>query len=220
VASDSPTGGRQERPAVLIVEDDEPYARLFIAPHFRAHTAVHFAYNVPQALAALDELRDLALAIIDLDLPGGQPFDPTRPGGFGFEVVDKTRRCFPRATVVVLTGHLHATLVNTAQRLGAEYLVKDDCAESLHFMASRLLLETHPQGAEAEAFVARFRDEHALSPRQTQIVAVALRGLQNPEIAAELGISVNTLKRHINGILEKSGEANLASITRRFLRGG
>lgn len=47
-----------------------------------------------------------------------------------------------------------------------------------------------------------------LTPRQTEIVAEVSRGLQNKEIASNLGISMNTVKAHLQRILEKTGYSN------------
>jgi len=204
---------------VLIVEDDADYAQRIIAPHFDSFWTTRLAYNIPSALAALDEIDELCAAIVDLNLPGGSPFDPDRPNGFGFEVVEHARKLFPSAPVVVFTAHLTPDLVNAAHRLGAEYLVKGASDDDLQRLACRFLLQTHPEPFHADAFVKRMHDECGLSQRQTQVVAFALRGMQNQEIADSLGISVNTLKRHVAAILEKCDIDSLSGLTRRFLRG-
>lgn len=47
-----------------------------------------------------------------------------------------------------------------------------------------------------------------LTPRQDEIVAQVSRGLQNKEIASELGISENTVKMHLQNIFEHTGYSN------------
>ena len=47
-----------------------------------------------------------------------------------------------------------------------------------------------------------------LTPRQNEIVAEVSKGLQNKEIASNLGISMHTVKAHIQHILEIKGFSN------------
>lgn len=44
-----------------------------------------------------------------------------------------------------------------------------------------------------------------LSPRECQVMACVARGLRNTEIAAELGVTVKTVKNHVNRIFGKLG---------------
>ena len=42
----------------------------------------------------------------------------------------------------------------------------------------------------------------ALTPRRLEVLKLVARGLTNPEIASVLGLSANTVKAHMTGILE------------------
>jgi len=46
-----------------------------------------------------------------------------------------------------------------------------------------------------------------LSPRESQVMACVARGLRNTQIADELGVSVKTVKNHVNRIFAKLGAA-------------
>jgi len=202
---------------VLIVEDEPSFARVVVAPHF-ARWDVRFAYNVPDALDALDALDDLRLATIDLDLPGAGPYTPGFPGGAGFHVVERARRRFPQARLIVLTGHLLPRLVNTAQRLGAEYLVKGDCNQNLQQVAKsmRLAEETHLDD-HVIRLVQGYADEKQLSPRQAEILAHAVGGATREEMMVTFEIAQTTLKSHIRALLTKAGAPRLEDVTRELL---
>ena len=47
--------------------------------------------------------------------------------------------------------------------------------------------------------------EHNLSPRETEVLALAAKGLTNKEIAYRLGISDRTVQFHMNSIFNKTG---------------
>lgn len=50
--------------------------------------------------------------------------------------------------------------------------------------------------------------QNQLTPREAQVLELVCRGLNNPDIAATLSISENTVKRHLNNIFRKTGNKN------------
>jgi predicted ATPase/DNA-binding NarL/FixJ family response regulator len=102
----------------------------------------------------------------------------------------------------------HLAAVGTA--LGAENL------ERAFEDGARLSLE------EAVAYAQRGRGEHAsathgwasLSPVERQVVELASRGLNNPDIARELFMSRNTVKAHLSHAYAKLGVANRTELAR------
>jgi DNA-binding CsgD family transcriptional regulator len=62
--------------------------------------------------------------------------------------------------------------------------------------------------------ISAFRDRYHLSRRETQVAELVLRGYRNRHIAAALGITSATTKKHLSRIFEKVGvdsRAQLAS---------
>lgn len=57
-----------------------------------------------------------------------------------------------------------------------------------------------------------------LSPRQSEIAALASEGLTNREIADQLFLSEETIKTHMKGLLRKLGIARRAGIAYALLR--
>ena len=75
---------------------------------------------------------------------------------------------------------------------GGELAFKDDVARQvLNSMASE---SRHTQ-----------HSLHRLSDRERQIAALVARGLRNRDIAQQLSISENTVKRHMQSIFNKTG---------------
>ncbi|MBO4272891.1 response regulator transcription factor, partial [Microbispora triticiradicis] len=56
------------------------------------------------------------------------------------------------------------------------------------------------------------RLEHPLSNREMEVVQAVARGRTNREIAAELFISLSTVKTHVSGIQAKLGVRNRVEI--------
>jgi DNA-binding NarL/FixJ family response regulator len=57
--------------------------------------------------------------------------------------------------------------------------------------------------------------EHALTPRESDVLQLIGRGLSNKEIARELILSVATVKHHVHNVLEKLNLARRAQAMRR-----
>ena len=56
----------------------------------------------------------------------------------------------------------------------------------------------------------------AFDARQVEIASLAIRGLENAEIATQLGITCNTLKRHVRLLLSKCGAPTLRALARTY----
>jgi DNA-binding NarL/FixJ family response regulator len=56
-------------------------------------------------------------------------------------------------------------------------------------------------------------DVDRLSTREVEVLRLVAAGKSNAEIADELVISVNTVRRHVSNIFDKTGAANRAQAT-------
>jgi len=59
-----------------------------------------------------------------------------------------------------------------------------------------------------------------LTPREIQVIELLVEGLSNKAIAAQLGISDQTVKFHVSAICGKLGAANRTDAVRRAIRQG
>jgi DNA-binding NarL/FixJ family response regulator len=123
--------------------------------------------------------RILILTTFDLD---EYVYDALRAGASGFLLKDVTaERLFDAVRVIAAGDALLAPTVT--RRLIGE------------FALLRPKPETAPPGA---AFA-------ALTPRETQVLRLVAEGLSNPEIAARLVVTDETVKTHVSRVLSKLG---------------
>jgi DNA-binding NarL/FixJ family response regulator len=156
-----------------------------------------------------------ALRLVQQQSPQVLLLDLFMPQSDGFEVLRTLERAGNRVASVVLTGSVSQNDYVQVVRLGARGLVlKADNPQKL-FAAIR---------AVAEGELA-FSDEIAhtimevmvsgqpsapssmtrLSERERQISYMVARGMRNRDIATDLAISENTVKRHLQSIFSKTG---------------
>jgi DNA-binding NarL/FixJ family response regulator len=227
-------GEVEAAPSILVVEDEPGVARALERRHPRAHhlprATTHAA--APAQLRAIERLLRGAhdvrvastLAAARELLARPEPFtgavlDVGLPDGSGLDFLAELRAARPGVRVLVLTVHHEPENVNRAQRLGAEYAVKPDFTEGLLAFAGRLAGAAPSETERALRAVDEIATQHALSPRERDILRLAVAERSRPEIAADLALSVNTVKFFTRLLLAKCGESSLTGLARRLRAG-
>jgi DNA-binding NarL/FixJ family response regulator len=157
-----------------------------------------------------------ALELVDREHPDVLVLDLFMPGKDGFEVLRQLDHNGSRVACVVLTGSDSQPDYVQVVRLGARGLVlKGETPEKL-FMAIRTVAagelaftDDVAQGVllamSAESQQERASNLQRLSDREKQIAFLVARGMKNRDIAVQLTISENTVKRHLQSIFSKTG---------------
>jgi FixJ family two-component response regulator len=141
--------------------------------------------------------------------------DMKMPGSDGFEVVRQLEQRGDAIPVIFISGYGTIPVTVQAMKAGAhEFLTKPIEDE-------RLL------GAVQEALAIAGRDLHQrveqaastsrlekLTPREREVLELAIGGLLNKQIATELGISEITVKVHKRRVMDKMQTKTLADLVR------
>jgi DNA-binding NarL/FixJ family response regulator len=169
----------------VVVADDHQVVRAGFAalldtqPDF---TVVGTARDGTEAVRITGELRP-DVVLMDVRMPGMDGIEATR------RLVAESEVDGPR--VLILTTFDLDEYVYDALRAGASgFLLKDVTAERL-FDAVRVV-------AAGEALLAP-------TPRETEVLRLIAEGLSNPEIAARLSVTEETVKTHVSRVLNKLG---------------
>jgi len=156
-----------------------------------------------------------AVQLVQRHAPQVLVLDLAMPGGDGFEVLRTLERAGNRVASVVLTGSESQNDYVQVVRLGARGLVlKADRPEKL-FAAIRAVAEGELAFSDEiarsvlDAMVSHQKSAPTsmdrLSERERQISYMVARGMRNRDIAGDLKISENTVKRHLQSIFSKTG---------------
>jgi NarL family two-component system response regulator LiaR len=148
--------------------------------------------------------------------------DLVMPEMGGAEATKIIRERCPQVQVIALTSFQERELVRDALQAGAiGYLLKnvsaDDLAAAIREAhagrstlapeAIQVLIQEEAQGATADRDLGEAFD---LTPREREVLALMVEGLNNPEIAERLVVSRSTAKAHVSNILSKLGVSNRA----------
>lgn len=156
-----------------------------------------------------------AVEVVTRERPDVLVLDLFMPGGDGFEVLRTLEKAGIRVASVVLTGSENQPDYVQVVRLGARGLVlKGDSPEKL-FTAIRTVANGELAFSDevAQGIITAMAVEpqqqptnlQRLSERERQIAFLVARGLKNRDIAEQLTISENTVKRHLQSIFSKTG---------------
>lgn len=156
-----------------------------------------------------------AVRLVQQNAPQVLVLDLAMPGSDGFEVLRTLEKAGNHVASVVLTGSDNQNDYVQVVKLGARGLVlKADRPEKL-FTAIRAVAEGELAFSEEIAHVVLDAMVSAqptvassmerLSERERQIAYMVARGMRNRDIAVDLSISENTVKRHLQSIFSKTG---------------
>ncbi len=161
------------------------------------------------AVEALVRAHAPDLVVLDLDLPGCR----------GDELAATIKTQFPAVKVLILTGNLRTDLVTRALAAGADgYVLKQGNSAEL-LQAVRLILAggEYVSASVALQFLQKDGDaaraDMPTTPREREIMALIAQGLGNQGIADALHLSVFTVRKHRQNLMEKLHLRNAAEIT-------
>jgi two-component system response regulator NreC len=144
--------------------------------------------------------------------------DLNMPGESGLDLIPRIREEEPGTAIVVLTMQRDPAFARQALSSGALGYVLKDAADAELVHAVRLAasgqLYLNPQlGARLAAAPANARPGD-LSEREAEILKLIALGYTNPEIAAQLFLSVRTIEAHRSHIHQKLNLATRAELVR------
>jgi DNA-binding NarL/FixJ family response regulator len=151
----------------------------------------------------------------------------------GLEATRQILKTFPDARVLILSAHADDAYVEQLTALGAAgYLLKQTSAHIL----SQAVREVHqgrtffsPSIAKRLAQHGKKSSDHVellkkkgvcLSSREAEVLQLIAEGQANKQVAAELGISVKTVEKHRQSVMEKLKIHDTAGLTRYAIGAG
>jgi DNA-binding NarL/FixJ family response regulator len=214
------------RARILLVDDHE-LLREGLASLINAQPDLEVVGQAGDGLEALTCTRDLRPDLIVMDIK--------MPVCDGQEATRLIRGELPQARIVMLTVHDEDEHLFEAIKAGASgYLLKDtgptDFLDGLRGvltgeapispkLAARLLDE-FARLANRLAPNLPAEEEPGLTPREREILRLVANGMTDKEIAAQLSISVHTVKSHVRSILSKLHAVNRREAARLAQRRG
>jgi DNA-binding NarL/FixJ family response regulator len=208
-----------EGPVRVLLADDEELVR----------TGLRLVLGADPGIEVVGEAEDgeQAVHLVDRVLPDVVLMDIRMPHLDGLAALRRIRAAHPALAVVVLTTYDTDDTVLTALQDGATGFLLKNTAPAELVAAVRAVAAGKPMlspsvtaqliravgsGPDRSATADARRRLGELTEREVEVARAVARGLSNADIAAELYLSVGTVKTHIGHLFDKLGLDNRVQV--------
>ena len=188
-------------PIRVLIVDDHAILRMGLASLLASKCEIEVVGDASDGPSGIRKALKLKPDVVIMDL--------MMPGMDGIEATKELLAKAPESKILILTTFGTSNGINNALEAGAMGAVMKNCdfselADAIRAVASG----KRYVAADVERILVADPPVAALSPRQTEILQSIVRGLSNPDIAKQLGISVAMVKEHVESLFQKIGAAN------------
>jgi DNA-binding NarL/FixJ family response regulator len=210
-------------PAKILLADDHPLVRRGVRTILDSQPDLEVVAEAGDGAEAVRQVREqpIDLAILDVAMPLLT----------GLQAAREISRLPDPPTILMLSMHDNEQFFFESLRVGASGYVLKSVADRDLVSACRAALRGESllyPGTErglVRDYLERMRRGEplpaaVLTPREDQVVKLIAEGQSSREIARSLTISVNTVERHRENILQKLGMRDRTELTRYAIRVG
>ena len=213
-----------KRIAVLLVED-HTVVREGLRVLIEAFGDIEIVGEARTGREAVQMAEDLRPDVVVMDI--------AMPLLNGLQATRQILKGFPKAKVLILSAHGDPEYVEAVVKVGAMgYLLKQSSsqvvAEAIRelqkgrmFFAPAIAKRLKEEFRKSPTGIGlRKKTELQLSVREAELLQLIAEGLLNKQIASELGISVKTVEKHRQHLMEKLNIHDIAGLTRFAIAAG
>src|SRR5262252_4611081 len=205
----------------LLLVDDHPVVRRGIIMCLAREEEVTVVGEAANGAEALRKARELLPDIVLMDIE--------MPQMNGLAATEMLHKELPQVKVLILSMHTHGEYVRRIIESGARgYVLKEAPPEELlraiqtvhsgetcfNPQVARLALNEFVKGSAATS------PQASLTNREREVLVLLAEGLQNKEIASQLGVGVRTVETHRERIMRKLNIHSVAGLTKFALSQG
>ena len=203
----------------MLLVDDHPVVRQGLRALLATASDIHIVGEAGDGREAVELSRKTEPAVVLMDL--------ALPLLNGLEATRQILAALPQSRVLVLSTYSHDDFITKALEAGASgYILKQtatqdlvEAVRSVHrgtsffsVAVARRLHNRFPQGLETTGRLPK--QGRSLTSRETEVLQLIADGFSNKEIGVELGISVKTVEKHRQQVMNKLGIHETAGLTR------
>lgn len=185
----------------VLIADDHALVRMGLVSLLQMELDIEVVGEAEDGEAAVRLSKSLKPAVVVMDL--------MMPVKDGIEATLQIRKELPKTRVLILTTSSSSDAITHALQAGASGAILKSAAnvellQAIHDVANG----EEAVSADVRRMMSKDPPAPRLTRRQQEILQSITRGLTNPDIASQFGISLGSVKDHVNVIFTKLGAAN------------
>jgi NarL family two-component system response regulator LiaR len=189
------------KPTTILLVDDHAVMRMGLVSLLETCRDVEVIGDTGDGESAIRKALKLRPDVVIMDL--------MMPEMDGVETTRRLLEKWPEANVLVLTTFATSDGISRALEAGAKgAILKNSDLKGLRAAIHDVAEGKRHCSAEVEQIMTDDPPIPELSLRQLEILNSIVRGLSNPDIARQLGISLPMVKEHLTSLFAKLGVAN------------
>lgn len=186
----------------IMIVDDQFVSREMFKLYINQCPDYEVVYCVDTAMFADTYVLNTKLDLVIMDIL-------MQDGSNGLDAAEKIKKLKPELKIIAVTSMPEVSWMDRAKEIGIEsFWYKEVSEETILEIIERTLNgeSIYPiRTPEVKLGMTKSTD---LTPREIQVLRLLTTGVGNDEIADSLGISLNTVKTHIQHLLDKTGFAS------------
>src|SRR5215475_11899303 len=187
---------REKRAIRILIVDDHPVVQAGLSSMLATHEEVEVIGSASSG--------DEALVMVQQDMPDILLLDLRMPGMNGIDTLHALKEMKASARVIILTSFETDENIYRAVQAGAQgYLLKDTSQHQMLEAIATVQLGKRYIPNQIAARLAERMLRSNLTARESEILEMLAKGLTNKQIGSALTISENTVRNHVNSIMEK-----------------
>lgn len=202
---------------------------LLVDDHAVVREGLRMVLNVETDIKVVGEAKNgrEAVELVKKLHPDVVVMDIAMPLLNGFEATRQMRKNFPLIKVLILSAHSDDEYVEQMIAIGASgYLIKQSSAQILSkaireiksgnsFFSADIAKRLEKKNSKSLARNGSLKNKNTkLSSREAEVLQLIAEGKANKEIASELVISIKTVEKHRQHLMEKLNIHDTAGLTR------
>jgi two-component system response regulator FixJ len=198
-----------DRSTVALIDDDEAILDSLQNYLRRRGFAVSCFGAAQPFLDALEEGELFDCVVSDVRMPGMS----------GVELQTALARRMPRLPLIIITGHGDIDMAVSTIKAGAfDFIEKPIDDRRLASSIGEAITRNRDKLEEDRQLAELGKRYGELSDRQRQVMDLAIQGLSNKEIAAQLGISPRTVEHYRESAMERMQASRFAELIQMAMR--
>ena len=195
----------------ILIIDDHAILRMGLASLLNAKSGIEVVGDAANGKTGITKVLKLQPDVVIMDL--------MMPGMDGTEATRQLLAKAPDCKILILTTFGTSDGITRALEAGAKGAIMKNCDFGELVTAIRTVAAGKSYvSPEIKRIISNDPPVATLSPRQSEILRSIVRGLSNPDIAKQLGISLDMVKEHVETLFQKIGASNRAEAVSIALR--